>query len=63
MSNSRSNSISRLSPIPGSPQDLVIPSFKWPQHYDKSPYLGDVPQEKRDILMYFKARLAVSLDI
>lgn len=35
------------------PQDLVVPSWKLPQHYISSPLLGAVPQE-RDVLLYFQ---------
>eukprot|EP00798_Chlamydomonas_sp_ICE-L_P006523 gene6523-3163_t len=34
-------------------KDLVIPSWKWPQHYKESPLMGGKPRE-RDVLMYFK---------
>lgn len=34
-------------------KDLVIPSFKWPSHYGKSPLMG-LPEVKRDIRLFFK---------
>ncbi len=34
-------------------KDLVIPSFKAPQHFASSPLLGSKPLA-RDILAYFK---------
>ena len=34
-------------------KDLVIPSFKWPSHYAKSPLMG-VPEVTRDIRLFFK---------
>lgn len=36
-------------------KDLVIPSLKLPQHYSKSPLLGNAPYH-RDILLAFKVR-------
>ncbi|GAX80495.1 hypothetical protein CEUSTIGMA_g7933.t1 [Chlamydomonas eustigma] len=34
-------------------KDLVLPSFKWPAHYQHSPLIGATPM-KRDILLFFK---------
>ena len=34
-------------------QDLVVPSFKWAQHFSKSPLMGE-PQQARTTLLYFK---------
>ena len=40
-------------PPPPRPQDLVIPAFKAPSHYGRSPLQGGVAKP-RDILLFFK---------
>ena len=39
-------------------QDLVIPSFKLPEHYEHSPLMG-APWKKRDILLFFRGDVGI----
>ncbi|GFR49991.1 hypothetical protein Agub_g12137 [Astrephomene gubernaculifera] len=50
---------SRAHPCFDPKKDLVIPAFKRPEHYKRSPYMG-APQYERSIFLFFRGDLRIA---